>query len=234
VTHPILPLAVRPAVKDCTTSQLIRDIDKQFEAAVAERFDGWKESEVIPASTILDPYVAHMAKLNDGHPKPSAVDDDDMFTAAGAGAVVNAIDAQLITYVAKVREVKGNPPAKLPSSLSWWEANGASLPLVLRVYMNIGSIMMCSTLSEAVFNQLALTVTDRRGALRDDRAAALTLSAAVAKLDREKLAKPRAVVAASDDDALEAIMEALEAETAGVLSAKYVDLVEETFDVPDD
>ena len=167
-------------------------------------------------------------------PKPSADDDDDMFTAAGAGAVVNAIDAQLIAYVVKVREVKGNPPAKPPSSLSWWEANGASLPLVLRVYMNLGSIMLCSTPSEAVFNQLALTVTDRRGALRDDRAAALTLSAAVNKLDREKLAKPRAVVAASDDDALEAIMEALEAETAGVLSEKYVDLVEETFDVPDD
>ena len=52
-------------------------------------------------------------------PKPSADDDDDMFTAAGAGAVVNAIDAQLIAYVVKVREVKGNPPAKPPSSLSW-------------------------------------------------------------------------------------------------------------------
>jgi hypothetical protein len=65
VTHPILPLAVRPAVKDCTTSQLIRDIDKQFEAAVAERFDGWKESEVIPASTLLDPLYRGLTMLRE-------------------------------------------------------------------------------------------------------------------------------------------------------------------------
>lgn len=106
---------------------------------------------------------------------------------------------------------------------------------MLRVYMSLGSIMICSTPSEAVFNQLALTVGDRRGAssLAEDRACALTLSAAVAKLDRSNLVKPEAVMSmatASDDDALECIMEELEAQKSGVLSAKYVDLVADQFD----
>ena len=79
-----------------------------------------------------------------------------------------------------------------------------------------------TTPSEAVINQLALTVTDRRGSLADDRAAALTLSAAVAKLDRTKLAKPIANLSSSDDDdVLEAFMEELDGQRAGVLSAKY-------------
>lgn len=102
---------------------------------------------------------------------------------------------------------------------------------MLRVYMSLGSIMICSTPSEAVFNQLALTVGDRRGALAEDRASALTLSAAVAKLDRSNLVKPQAVMSmATDDDVLECIMEELEAQKSGVLSAKYVDLVADQFD----
>ena len=102
---------------------------------------------------------------------------------------------------------------------------------MLRVYMSLGSIMICSTPSEAVFNQLALTVGDRRGALAEDRASALTLSAAVAKLDRSNLVKPQAVMSmATDDDVLECIMEDLEAQKSGVLSAKYVDLVADQFD----
>ena len=41
------------------------------------------------------------------------------------------------------------------------------------------------------------------------------------------------MVAASDDDALEAVIEGLEVETAGILSAT-VSILEEAFDVPDD
>ena len=64
------------------------------------------------------------------------------------------------------------------------------------------------------------TVGDRRGALAENRASALTLSAAVAKLDRSNLVKPQAVMSmATDDDVLECIMEELEAQKSGVLSA---------------
>ena len=92
-----------------------------------------------------------------------------------------------------------------------------------------------TTPSEAVINQLALTVTDRRGSLADDRAVALTLSAAVAKLDRTKLAKPIANLTSSDDDdVLEAVMDELDRQRADVLSAKYVDLVAHEFDEDED
>ena len=47
----------------------------------------------------------------------------------------------------------------------------------------------------------------------------------MAKLDRTKLAKPTANLSASDkDDVLEAVMEELDGQRAGVLSAKYIDL----------
>jgi len=207
------------------------------------------ESDVVLTSQFLDPYVSHtMLKQNFlkakdivvdmcGAPDAEADDDDDMFTAAGAEAKVPPIQAQLSVYVGMVRDLSKAPPATMPSSKSWWEANGKALPLILRVYMNIGSIMLCSTPSEAVFNQLALTVTDRRGTLGDDRAAALTLSAAVAKLDSINLAKPIASVSSSDDDdVLESVMEELDAQKSesGVLSAKYVDLVEDEFNADDE
>ena len=69
----------------------------------------------------------------------------------------------------------------------------------------------------------------------DDRAAALTLSAAVAKLDSINLAKPIASVSSSDDDdVLESVMEELDAQKSSVLSAKYVDLVEDEFNADDE
>ena len=224
----------------------VRDIGRAFEESVDERFKSWLTTDVILASKFLDPYVSytmsrdHFISAKDIVKSmmvvPSAVadEDDDMFTAAGAGVALSPIDSQLKEYVEHVRAVKSAPPVAMPSSLSWWEAKGSSMPLVLRVYMNLGSIMLCSTPSEAVFNQLALTVRDRRGSLRDDRAAALTLSAAVAKLERDNLARLSATTSAADDDVLEAVMEQLGAEASGVLSAKYVDLVADEFDSYDE
>ena len=62
--------------------------------------------------------------------------------------------------------------------------------------MNLGSIMLYSglTSSKAVFNQVALTVDSRRSVLDDNRAAALRLSAATVKIEREKLTKPTASI----------------------------------------
>lgn len=203
------------------------------------------KTDVILASKFHDPYVSYTMSRDDfvkaseivkslmAVPVPDVSDEDDMFAAAGARPASSPIDVEMASYLDKVRSLKGNPPAKPLSSLSWWEANGNTMPLMLRVYMNLGSIMICSTPSEAVFNQLrvALTVDDRRGALADDRASALTLSAAVAKLDRSNLVKSQAVAGmATDDDVLECIMEELEAQKSGVLLAKYVDLVADEFD----
>jgi hypothetical protein len=234
-------LKISAATLRASASRKVQAIGTSFEASIATRFDDWMKSDVVIASTFLDPYVAYTMPKDDFvkgsdlvkalmvAPISAASDDDDMFTAAGAGPATSPIDAEVKAYLEKVRALKGNPPTKLPSSLSWWEANGKGLPMMLRVYMNLGSIMICSTPSEAVFNQLALTVNDRRGSLADNRASALTLSAAVAKLDRDKLIQPISSMA-GDEDSLESIMEELEAQKSGVLSAKYVDLVAHEYD----
>jgi hypothetical protein len=153
-----------------------------------------------------------------------------MFSAAGASAPASPKHAQLKAYIEQVRLISTKPPTVPPSSLSFWEQHGAGMQLVLHVYMNLGSIMLCSTPSEAVFNQLALTATDRRGSLNDDRAASLTLSAVVAYLDREQMTKTSASIAAMADNDLDAFMESLAAQSDGVLSAKYVDLVADEFE----
>lgn len=57
------------------------------------------------------------------------------------------------------------------------------------------------------------------GSISNDRANAPTLSAAVAKLEREKLTQPFAIFVSIDDDALEALVEDFETQKSVVLSA---------------
>ena len=256
ITEPLLSRfnIARRALNDAalplktSTFERVRSIGASFEAAVDKRFGHWAESELFIASEFLDPYVAYkMSKADflEGKRIVEAMildpvlanetgDLEDMFSAAGASAPASPKQAQLKAYIEAVRLISTKPPTVPPSSLSYWEQHGAGMQLVLRVYMNLGSIMLCSTPSEAVFNQLALTVTDRRGSLDDNRAASLTLSAVVAKLDREQMTKPSASIAAMADNDLDALMESLAAQSDGVLSAKYVDLVADEFEAVDD
>ena len=91
--------------------------------------------------------------------------------------------------------------------------------------MNLGTILMSSVPSEAVFNlnQLALTVTDRRGSLLDERSSRLTVSAMLAWMDiSEMLKEPVTKMTTASEDAIQIVREKLENEVEGVLSAKFV------------
>ena len=81
-----------------------------------------------------------------------------------------------------------------------------------------------------MFNQLALTVTDRRGSMRDDRASRLTVSAVLSRLEINELLKsPVAKMAELKEDAIACIEEKLADELKGVVSSKYVDMVPDEF-----
>ena len=72
-----------------------------------------------------------------------------------------------------------------------------------RVYMNLAAVLPASIPSESVFSQLALTVTDRRGRMLDSRAARLTVSSMLAKMNlNEMLKKPVAQLGKLDEEAI--------------------------------
>ena len=81
-----------------------------------------------------------------------------------------------------------------------------------------------------MFNQLALTVTDRRGSVRNDRASRLTVSAVLSQLEINELLKsPVAEMAELKEVAIACIEEKLADELKGVVSSKYVDMVPDEF-----
>jgi hypothetical protein len=104
--------------------------------------------------------------------------------------------------------------------------------------MKLGSLMLCSTPSVAAVNQLALTVTERRGSLADDRAAALTLSSAVANSTGRSLRSPSPKLSSSDDnDVIENVIKELDGRRSegrcAVSEVCNIDLVAHEFDSND-
>jgi hypothetical protein len=132
------------------------------------------------------------------NPNPAAEDEDDVFTAAGACG--DPIDMELKVNVDRVRAVTIALHPTRPNSLSWWEAKKQ------------GSAYRSSRLHEpelyhavhdAVQGHLqppCPQVDDRRGALDDNHATALRLSAATAKLECMKLTKHTAGISSIDSD----------------------------------
>lgn len=220
----------------------IKKIAQQFVESVAARFDLWGKSDLILASQFLDPYVAYTMPVEDFKKAKDLVmgliaddidataDEDDVFAAVGLADIKSAKILELERHLQLMREIKHKalkPP--LPPSLSYWCANGELMPKLRRVYMNLGSVVMGSIPSEAVFNQLKLTVGDRRGSMLDARSENLTFSSVLAKLDEEDSSRPSNLGDMTPEE-LTIFEEKLEEERRGVLSAKYVDLVEDEFD----
>lgn len=121
----------------------------------------------------------------------ATADADDVFAAVGLADIKSAKILELERHLQLMREIKHKalkPP--LPPSLSYWCTNGVLMPKLRRVYMNLGSVVMGSIPSEAVFNQLKLIVGDRRGSMLDARSENLTFSSVLAKLDEEDSSRP--------------------------------------------
>jgi hypothetical protein len=219
--------------------QRVRRIGLKFEESVERRFAPWLSSKLFLVAQFLDPYVAHkMTKENFLKARTDVLDmipdepgigaDDDMFAVAGAAPFVDLKITEMTRYVTLARHIKEMNLAddKLPSSVSFWEAHGLEMKKILRVYQNIGSVLLASTPSEAVFNQLALTVNDRRGSLDPARAAGLTLSAVLAKQHQAECVRSFAELSTIGEDELDIFAEKLdeEAEREGVIASKYVDI----------
>jgi len=243
-----LPFAVerlKDSAKPALSSELsrVKSIAEQFVQSVDKRFGSWFGSDLILASTFLDPYMAHKMKKVDFlrgkdivlglMPKKPEFEEEDLDMFAEAGLIHDKKtdnEKELLKYLEIIKDISKAPPAKMPSSISFWGAEGNKLPGVRRVYMNLGTILMSSVPSEAVFNQLALTVTDRRGSLLDERSSRLTVSAMLARMDiSEMLKEPVTKMITASEDAIQVVRERLEYEAEGVLSAKFVDLVADEY-----